>query len=260
MIVVPQRLKNQQAHLVLQSFTGWRVKTDWPNWDPSQLVLMDFNIPQNGFTQFMYILPIDEHEALVEVTRFGSEVLPEELATTHLRSYLLGLEGPYDVVHEEQGVIPMTHMPCSSIPTRIISMGARGGLSKPTTGYGFKYMYDRANELVKSEQQSVSAKASILELASNRHRATLLLRPFTVTHIEVQAAMGQRDLYKSISPTEHTREFLDFLDEKSTLRWELGMFAGLPIMKFLWAVVASFFAFLKLDRRAGHPWPWYSPR
>ena len=84
----PPEIKEPTGPLVLQSFTGWRVKTDWPNWDPSQLVLMDFNIPQNGFTQFMYILPIDEHEALVEVTRFGSEVLPDDLAITHLKSYL----------------------------------------------------------------------------------------------------------------------------------------------------------------------------
>ena len=55
----PANINEPTGPLVLQSFVGWRVKTDWPNWDPSQLVLMDFNIPQNDFTQFMYVLPVD---------------------------------------------------------------------------------------------------------------------------------------------------------------------------------------------------------
>jgi len=242
----PPEIKEPTGPLVLQSFTGWRVKTDWPNWDPSKLVLMDFNIPQNGFTQFMYILPIDEHEALVEVTRFGSEVLPEELATTHLKSYLLGLEGPYDVVHEEQGVIPMTQHALQQHPdARIISMGARGAVIKPTTGYGFKYMYDRAKELVgELEQQTVARKHQFWNwprTGIGRH----YFYDHLLLHILKYKPQWGKEIFTKLFTNRTHEGIFGFLDEKSTLRWELGMFAGLPIMKFLWAVAASFFAFLR---------------
>ncbi|MGB2275090.1 MAG: lycopene cyclase family protein, partial [Schleiferiaceae bacterium] len=56
---------------VWQSFQGWKVEFDKPIFRPETMRLMDFNIPQNGFTQFMYQLPTSETEALIEMTRFG---------------------------------------------------------------------------------------------------------------------------------------------------------------------------------------------
>ena len=72
----PPRLKEPMGPLVLQSFVGWRVELHEDYWTPNEMTLMDFNIPQNGFTQFMYGLPTGTKEALVEMTRFGSEPLP----------------------------------------------------------------------------------------------------------------------------------------------------------------------------------------
>ena len=36
---------------------------------------MDFDIPQEGSTRFMYVLPINSMEALVEYTVFSEELL-----------------------------------------------------------------------------------------------------------------------------------------------------------------------------------------
>lgn len=242
----PPDIKEPTGPLVLQSFLGWRVKTDWPNWDPSCLTLMDFNIPQNGFTQFMYILPIDETEALVEVTRFGSEVFPKELATNHLKNYLLGLDGPYEITHEEQGVIPMTQHALQQHPdARIISMGARGGLIKSTTGYGFKYMYEKAVELAQDvENQVFIHKDQFWNLPRTGISRHYFYDHLLLHILKYKPQWGKQIFTKLFSNRSHEGIFR-FLDEKSSLGWEVGMFAGLPIMKFLWAVVASFFAFLK---------------
>jgi lycopene beta-cyclase len=64
--------KKNQSH-ILQSFYGWEIKTKDYIFDTSSVVMMDFNIPQNNFCQFMYILPFSENTALFEVTRFGKE-------------------------------------------------------------------------------------------------------------------------------------------------------------------------------------------
>ena len=242
----PSKINEPTGPLVVQSFVGWRVKTDWPNWDPSQLVLMDFNIPQNDFTQFMYVLPVDEHEALVEVTRFGNEVFPEELAHTHLKSYLLSLEGPYDVVHEERGVIPMTQHAAQQHPdARIISMGSRGGMIKPTTGYGFKYMFDHAKELVQDLQRQKTLQKDEFWNWSLRGITRYYFYDHLLLHILKNKPQWGKEIFTKLFTHRSHEGIFRFLDEKSSIRWELRMFAGLPILKFLWAVFASFFAFLR---------------
>ena len=124
----PPKIKEPMGPLVLQSFVGWRVKIQEDYWTPNQMTLMDFSIPQNGFTQFMYVLPTDTKEALVEMTRFGSEKLPHELASNHLRNYLLSRGISFEVEHEERGVIPMTqYAEVKDQDSRIISTGARAG-------------------------------------------------------------------------------------------------------------------------------------
>ena len=55
--------KNQS--LLYQSFYGWKIKTDQQVFDTSSMVLMDFNIPQNDATQFVYVLPFERDSALV---------------------------------------------------------------------------------------------------------------------------------------------------------------------------------------------------
>jgi len=234
------------GRLVLQSFTGWRVKTDWPNWDPSEMTLMDFEIPQNDFTQFMYILPISDNEALVEVTRFGTEILPEDLAQTHLRSYLFSLDGPYDVVHEERGVIPMSQHAKQQYPdSRVVSMGTRAGLIKATTGYGFKHMFDQAyaiaNEWNNELRTNTRSMWSWPRTGIGRH----YFYDHLLLHILKTKPHWGKEIFVKLFSNQTHEGIYDFLDEKSSFRWELGMFSRLPIMKFLWAVVASFFAFLK---------------
>ena len=69
---------------------------------------MDFNIPQSGFTQFVYVLPTSKTEALIELTRFGNELLSPELAKDLLRNYLLTFNGNYSINDIERGVLPMS--------------------------------------------------------------------------------------------------------------------------------------------------------
>ena len=58
---------NQDKFPVLQQhFIGWFVKTETESFNPNIATLMDFSVPQNGNTRFMYVLPTSNTEALLE--------------------------------------------------------------------------------------------------------------------------------------------------------------------------------------------------
>jgi lycopene beta-cyclase len=126
-------------HLNLH-FAGWEIQTDEPAFDPDVATLMDFRAPQEGETRFFYLLPFDERQALVEYTIFSKAVLGRGDNEEALRRYIkeqLGIE-TYEVVRREKGNIPITDQPFPrQLGRRVMSVGARAGRIKPTTGYAF---------------------------------------------------------------------------------------------------------------------------
>jgi lycopene beta-cyclase len=93
----PVFLKPQknQSHL-LQSFYGFKVKSNENFFDPSTMIMMDFNVAQNSFTQFVYVLPYDEQTALIELTRFGENKLEVDEAKVILQQYIKKLNFSFD--------------------------------------------------------------------------------------------------------------------------------------------------------------------
>ena len=59
--------ETDQSHLA-QSLYSWEHKFDDYRFDISTMVMMDFNIPQNNYCQFKYVLPFTENSALLEET------------------------------------------------------------------------------------------------------------------------------------------------------------------------------------------------
>ena len=51
--------KQNKYPVLQQHFVGWFIKTDTSSFDPSSVTFMDFDIPQEGNTRFIYMLPID---------------------------------------------------------------------------------------------------------------------------------------------------------------------------------------------------------
>ena len=237
----PPIIKEPMGPLVLQSFVGWRVKLQEDYWTPNQMTLMDFGIPQNDFTQFMYVLPTDAKEALVEMTRFGSEPLPHELASNHLRNYLLSRGLSFEILHEERGGIPMTqYAEVKDQDARIVSTGARAGRVKATTGYAFKSMFEHAKELAESIAQERKDSSWLRLPKSTMDRFNFY--DHLLLHILKHKPHWGKEIFESLFATQKASKVFQFLDEKSSFKWELSMFSRLPIMKFLWALAASFVA------------------
>ena len=221
---------------VLQSFQGWRVTFDRNVCVPNEMRLMDFSIPQNEATQFMYVLPTATNKALIEMTRFDRTVLPEELAQHHLKSYLLAMGCGYEINHIERGVIPMSqHVEDHHSDPRVISMGSRAGKIKSTSGYAFKSMFEHAQELVQDQHPPRLARLSFAQRLPNR----FVFYDFLLLYIFKFRPHWGKEIFERLFQKQPAHEVFEFLEERSTLRWEVQMFAKLPIFKFLWSVLFS---------------------
>lgn len=125
---------------LLQHFEGWHVQTDQAAFDPGVATLMDFAVPQDHAIHFVYVLPYSPHEALVEATWFGGQVLDDQGYRRSIERYLRGQLrlDDWSVLRRERGVIPMSTIDTAArVGRRIYRIGLGGGMAKPSTGYAF---------------------------------------------------------------------------------------------------------------------------
>ena len=136
----PKALLNQNKYPVLQQhFVGWFIKTKNPSFDENKILFMDFNIPQENETRFLYVLPQDKYSALVEFTLFSEKLLKFEEYEKGIRSYLETKGITYFVVEDkEQGIIPMTCFPFEKFnSSSLLHIGTSGGWTKASSGFTF---------------------------------------------------------------------------------------------------------------------------
>ncbi len=127
---------------ISQQFFGLRLRAGRPTFDPQTCTLMDFSVDQGRGLRFAYVLPFDEHEALVENVYLARTGAPPEAHRAELSGYLqdrYGLSGgDYEVRGEEWGDIPMTsHRFRRRTGDRTHAIGTLGGETRPSTGYTF---------------------------------------------------------------------------------------------------------------------------
>ena len=73
---------------LLQHFEGWVIKTKKPTFNSKIGTLMDFRLNQENGDTFMYVLPTNSNEALIEYTLFSEKVLNKEKYKAELESYI----------------------------------------------------------------------------------------------------------------------------------------------------------------------------
>jgi lycopene beta-cyclase len=134
--------ERQRDSWISQQFLGLRLRARRPAFDPDTCTLMDFSVDQGRGLRFAYVLPFDEHEALVENVYLTKTGAPPEEHRAELSGYLhdrYGLSGEdYEVNGEERGDIPMTaHHFRRKIGARTHVIGTLGGETRPSTGYTF---------------------------------------------------------------------------------------------------------------------------
>jgi lycopene beta-cyclase len=220
-------VEKHQSHL-LQSFYGWEIEVNDYEFDNSTMVMMDFNVPQNNYCQFMYILPFSKKTALFEVTRFGKEKISKEESEQILIEYLNQYGFKYQIIEQENGVIPMSSLKINSVDygNNWTYTGSNANMIKPTTGYAFHNMVVDAKNIVDAmkNQKIFSRKKSNLRF---KFYDNLLLKIIDKTphngKIIFQKLFSQTPIYN----------VLTFLNERSNIKEEITIFLKLPILIFL---------------------------
>lgn len=227
--------QKNKSHL-LQSFYGWEVSITDNTFDTSTMVMMDFDIAQNNYCQFMYVLPFSENTALFEVTRFGTDKISKEEANTLLTEYLNRVGFEYQIVAEEKGVIPMSSFQITHIDygKNWVVTGANANMIKPTTGYAFHNMAIDASKQAEAmfNQQPFIRKNNYTRF---KFYDNLLLKI-----LEETPQQGKK-IFQSLFNNISINDVLKFLSEKSSLNKELLIFSKLPILIFLRVALKDIF-------------------
>lgn len=138
-----------------QHFKGWFIKTNKPVFNPAEAHFMDFRTPQCNETRFLYVLPYNTKEALVEIAIFSRNHLTDNQYNEILETYLhhhwhLNLGDDYTVCQEEDGNIPMTDAPFKIAENHIIYIGMAGGDTRSSTGFTFLNIQRRAEKIIEA--------------------------------------------------------------------------------------------------------------
>ncbi len=218
-----------------QSFLGYFIHCDNPNTTADAVDLMDFNVSQAGETQFFYVLPFDAQHMLVELTRFGKEVINEAQAAVLSDAYILQRFGTYQVLETERGNIPMSTAGIN-VPSQpnVIPLGARAGAIKPSTGYAFKKMMQQADAI----SESLLSTQPVQTIRSKK-RFELYDR-LLLNILSTQPHLG-KPIFQQLFSRNAISSVLHFLDEKSSIKDEIKLFSTLPIRPFLSALMKDVF-------------------
>jgi lycopene beta-cyclase len=225
-----------QTHL-FQSFIGWHIKLLNEVVSTDSIRFMDFDVEQDGFTQFVYTLPNADATLLVEVTRFGSEKINRAEAECLLHNYIERKFGPYIKLDEEQGCIPMSNGKLDTHQEAgVVQLGARNYSIKPSTGYAFKKMYEHAQSITLSLIQGQKPSDHNKNYTSSRSGRFAFYDGLLLDILQNNPNQGKR-IFETLFKRTPLPTILNFLDEKTTLKEELFIFARLPILPFLKSLV-----------------------
>jgi lycopene beta-cyclase len=227
---------NQKKYPVLQQhFVGWFIKTKKTSFDSSKVFFMDFNIPQVQETRFIYVLPIDKHNALVEYTLFSENLLRFDDYETGIKAYLnsKGIS-EYEIEEKEHGNIPMTCFPFEKLNSQsLLHIGTAGGWTKASTGFTFMSTRRNIGRLIPFLK---TGRDLNLFRIKNRFRFYDLLFLDVLNRYNAHGSRLFTRMFKKNPPVRIFR----FLDEKTNFIEELKIMASFSFTQKIWFLKALF--------------------
>ena len=223
---------NKQAPFLWQHFKGRVVQFDAPVFNKSIAKLMDFNVPQQGATAFMYQLPLNEREALVEYTIFSENVLAisqyDEVLDAYLATAFPG--STYITKHDEIGAIPMTQIELASNKAPIYTIGALGAAIKASTGYAFQFIQEQCKNIATQLEHGLPLQTKVHNTRHQFYDAVLL-------HVLFHHKMEGAEIFKRIFAKNEAATVFKFLSNTSTIMEDIKIMRSLPTSIFLPAAI-----------------------
>lgn len=227
--------KQQKYPVLQQHFMGWFVKTKIDCFDDSVATFMDFNIPQNGNTRFMYVLPIDKNIALFEYTLFSKDLLERSEYEVAIKDYLKEKKvTEFEILEKENGVIPMTSFKFQELNSNsILNIGTAGGWTKASTGYTFYNTSKKTQDLV-----SFLKKEDDLSGFAKRTKYWI----YDLFFLDVLANDNENgsSLFASIFKKVNVKTILKFLAEESNFIEDLKIITSVSPKPFVRSIFKRF--------------------
>lgn len=214
-------------------FYGLHVECETDAFDPGTATLMDFRTDQSAGVAFVYVLPISARRALVERTVFAfSDTYDRDAEITrhddrvreYVRTHVHTRD--YRVTGREIGTIALSRGPAATPAGPVIPIGARAGMVKASTGYGFERIQRHSAAIAGCLERGVSPGRAARDHRWSRaldHALLRVIRHDPATAVEIFAALLTRNSGPRI---------LAFLDEDASLMAQLRLFATLPLAPF----------------------------
>ena len=223
---------NNKAPFLWQHFKGRVVQFETPVFNKSIAKLMDFNVPQQGATAFMYQLPLNEKEALVEYTIFSEDVLAiaeyDKVLDVYLAKAFPGAS--YTITHNEIGAIPMTQIELASTQAPIYTIGVLGAAIKASTGYAFQFIQEQCKNIVTQLEKGLPIQTKIHNTRHQFYDAVLL-------HILFHHKMEGAEIFKRIFAKNEAATVFKFLSNTSSILEDIQIMRSLPTRIFLSAAI-----------------------
>jgi lycopene beta-cyclase len=224
---------------LLQHFEGWVIRTKKPTFNSKIGTLMDFRLNQENGTTFMYVLPTNSNEALIEYTLFSEKVLNKEKYKAELESYIrdyLKIE-QYEITHKEFGIIPMSLTKFSRNPNseeRIINIGTAGGFTKASSGYTFQFVQKNSEKII----------SNLLKGKLPNPKRTFRDKMFewydrTVLEVMISEKMSGKEIFSIMFKKLSPERILAFLGNESKFLDDIKIMNSLPKIPFLIAGIKS---------------------
>jgi lycopene beta-cyclase len=220
-------------HYLKQHFKGWEIETSSDCFDPLTVTLFDFRTPQKGCMRFFYILPFSRRRALVEYTLFSADLLKPHEYDRALADYIENTRGiaRYNITETETGVIPMTDRPFPrKLSPHVLAIGTKGGLVKPSSGYGFlRFQQDAANIV-----SSLVSYGHPFQIPAPSRRYRLL----DTVMLQVMYRNGDRmkEIFTSMFRNNDIQTIFRFLDEVAPPLENLKIINSVPKQPFIKAL------------------------
>jgi lycopene beta-cyclase len=217
-------------------FKGWEIETANAVFDPQTIRLLDFRTPQNHDVRFFYVLPYTPSRALVEYTLFTQTPPKRSEYEAALRSYIVDTLGipDFDIAREESGGLPVTDRPFQRrTGERIMTIGAKGGRLKPTTGYAFSRIQKDSKRIV----QSLLKRGHPFDIPGDSQ----VFRALDTILLEIMQNQGGqiKPVFTALFRNNPIERILRFLDEEASPAEIGALMASLPPGLFLKTLLRS---------------------
>lgn len=222
--------KKDEHYFLWQHFKGWFIRSGKPIFNPDEATLMDFRINQHNDTRFVYVMPFNNNEALVEYTVFSENRFTDHEYNEGLKDYcrrnLSLVDDEFSIDSEEFGMIPMTNYKFPASNNNIIYIGSVGGKTKASSGYTFRFIQKHSEQIVNSISEKSTPHINQTGNKFNFYDSILL-------SILAEKKLAGARIFSRLFENNKMSKVFKFLDNETSLAEDLKIISSLPKCQFI---------------------------